>query len=216
MNNVSSRQQELLSTPRWRWLGELVELWYADPLSAADGSTAEEIDAASARVGLALPVALREWFELVGNRLRESADTPATPSRLWSRDGHLAVWTENQGVWNLVVEGGDKDADPVCSCDDAEHFDYPLVRLSAALHGMLLSDTLAGAAAPVAPFEDRRGPLGRLGDRVRAGCWRTSPTGPRCSACRPCPCQGNRTIRARRSATPRPWSGTTRTGPRCG
>lgn len=161
---TTDRQRHLLAARRWEWLGEYLRLWCAEPLKADDGSSAEEIAAAEARVG-PLPAALREWFELVGARLRDVQDSPATPARLWVDDGHLGVWHENQGAWNIVATprpDGRWDDDPMCVAD--EGFDFGPAPLSAALHAMTLSDTLVGATAG-----GGEGPLGLLGQQVRGG-----------------------------------------------
>ena len=70
---MTDQQRNLLGTLRWGWLREFVEVWYAEPLTAEDGSTAEQLTTAEERVG-PLPVALREWFTLVGARLRSTQD----------------------------------------------------------------------------------------------------------------------------------------------
>lgn len=64
----------------------MLDRWYADPLTAADGSAPEDIAAAAARVGGRLPDGLAEWFTLVGDRLREIQDAPATPGTLRGDD----------------------------------------------------------------------------------------------------------------------------------
>lgn len=149
-------QAALLATDRWRWLADVLDRWYAEPLTAADGSTPEEI----AATGTVLPTVLAEWFTLVGNRLRPVQDAPATPKDL-DEDGAVVVWTENQGCWAIRVDGpGD---DPVCVLDD-DAYPFTPARLTATLHGMLLGDTLVGAWSG-----HRIGPLGRLAPGVRGG-----------------------------------------------
>jgi hypothetical protein len=95
--SVSPRQRNLLETPRWQWLGPFIDRWFADPLRSGDGCAPEEIRAAAERISVELPIALVEWFELVGRRLEETQDAPATPSRLHAVRGRPVVWTENQG-----------------------------------------------------------------------------------------------------------------------
>lgn len=167
---MTERQEYLLGTGRWEWLGETLGTWYAEPLAAGDGSTLEEIAAAEERVG-PLPAVLREWFELVGARLRDVQDYPATPARLRVDDeGCLVAWHENQGCWDIrAVPGPDGrwDDDPVCVGN--EDYEFGPVPLSVALHAMTLSETLAGAWSTV-PYSDvLEGPLGLLGDQVRGG-----------------------------------------------
>ncbi|MCL2091894.1 MAG: hypothetical protein FWH11_11985 [Micrococcales bacterium] len=46
--SLSVDQSRLLATDRWRWLPEVLERWYAEPLTAADGASRDKIDAAKA------------------------------------------------------------------------------------------------------------------------------------------------------------------------
>ncbi|GLZ77252.1 hypothetical protein Afil01_20590 [Actinorhabdospora filicis] len=144
-------QAALLAAPRWAWLPDVLERWYATPLRAADSATPPE----------GLPGVLAEWFTLVGSRLREVQDSPATPGRL-ARDGELVeVWTENQGCWSLLAGPGE---DPVCELDDGGYFPaFAPAPLSAVLRGMLMSDTL------VAAWSGEPGALGPLAPGVRGG-----------------------------------------------
>ncbi|MEU5696862.1 hypothetical protein [Actinosynnema sp. NPDC020468] len=153
---VSAAQRELLDTDRWAWLRDVVDRWYAEPLTAADGSPPADLEAAAARVGGALPVGLAEWFTLVGRRLRAVQDCPATPGAVRRDGAGVVVWTENQDVWSLVVR-----ADGVCVVED---FPFPPTPVATAVHGMVLGDTLVGAWAG-----SMTGPLGRLADSVRGG-----------------------------------------------
>lgn len=155
---VSDVQRALLATGRWAWLGDVIDRWYADPLSAVDGGSPEEIAAAAQRVGGALPVGVVEWFTLVGRRLRAVQDAAATPGTVRGHDDGVVVWTENQGAWRLVTR-----PDGACVVDD-ENFPFPPTPLAQALHGMVLSDTLVGVWTGT-----RIGPLGRLAPDVRGG-----------------------------------------------
>ncbi|MEI2730873.1 MAG: hypothetical protein V9G08_02490 [Dermatophilaceae bacterium] len=162
----SDRQAELLATDRWAWLGPFVERWYADPLTAGDGSPPEGLAVAETRLGAPLPAALAEWFELVGRRLEPVQDSPATPLSLTEIDGRPVVWAENQWVWAIVADPASEDGDdPRCTLADNDDWTAPDAALSRTVHGMILSDTLVGVWAG-----QRRGPLGRLGDQVRGGC----------------------------------------------
>ncbi len=52
---------------RWSLLKDFVAEWHT-PLQEGDGYAAEELDAAEQRLGLKLPAALREWYQLAGKR----------------------------------------------------------------------------------------------------------------------------------------------------
>ena len=159
---LSSRQNHLLQTDRWEPLRRFVELWYAEPLSQDSGVLPEEIDATVERLGAPLPVALTEWFELVGRRLRNVQDAPRRLDQIEIGDGTIDVWVENQGVWSICAPMDEED--PLCRLDRDTSFVFPATPLSRTLLGMVVSDTLVGAWAG-----SRIGPLGTLGPSVRGG-----------------------------------------------
>lgn len=156
--SLSGRQRDLLTVERWSWLGALVDTWYADPLTAEDGSTPDDLAAIEHDIGHPLPVELAEWFTLVGNRLEDVQDIPARPDQTWVVDDRVCVWVENQGVWCIVA-----DQDGLCRSTEEDHFQIEPVPVSAAVRGMVLSDMLFGAG----PGPAGRGPLGRLAGSVR-------------------------------------------------
>jgi len=152
----------LLATDRWRPLGDFVERWYARPIGDDDGHSSLEVERAVGRVGATLPIALTEWFELLGRRLRAVQDVPPRLEQLAIVDGRITVWHENQGVWTIVAPA-DVGDDPICRVID-DTFASPDAPLSRTLLGMLVSDTLIGAWAGT-----HVGPLGELRATVRGG-----------------------------------------------
>lgn len=52
---------------RWSLLTDFAAEWHS-PLQEGDGYSAAELDAAEQRLGLKLPLALREWYRLMGRR----------------------------------------------------------------------------------------------------------------------------------------------------
>jgi len=179
---LSADQSRLLATDRWRWLQEVLETWYAEPLTAADGTSTDELATVLIRrrptTGRpttpdemwpgALPEVLVEWFLLVGNRLRDVRDSPATPKSLYGDQDGIAMWTENkaesEGWWTLLV-----GHDGQCFVND-DRFEFPTVPLPTALHAMVLSDTLVGVnhGGGWDPWgKEWIGPLGKISDRVR-------------------------------------------------
>lgn len=98
---------------RWDLMRGFFARWYG-ALEVADGCGREEVDAAEARLGFAIPVALREWYELAGKR--ESVwcvqDRWLRPGELHVESGHLILGVENQGVviWGIPL-GAVNDAD---------------------------------------------------------------------------------------------------------
>ena len=99
-------------------------------------------------LGLPLPAALREWFELLGHRLQAVRDIPATPQDIQVRDGVIEAWRGGEGDWSLVTPGGE---DPVLRLGGNE------APLSTWLAAMLMSETLVGACQG-----ELQGPLGLL------------------------------------------------------
>ncbi len=80
-------------------------------LQEGDGYSAEELDAAEHRLGLTLPLALREWCRLAGRRMDIMAmqnflDSPGE-LEIMDENGLLVFYCENQ----QVVEWGVQEAD---------------------------------------------------------------------------------------------------------
>jgi len=169
--SLSALQTTLISTDRWRWLLDVLDRWYAVPLSSEDGATPAEIAEAVVAMRLddqprwdaGLPDVLAEWFQLVAHRLHSVEGGPATLPELWGDPGGVLVWWD--GSWGLLV-----DQTGSCFIDDDE-FEFPPVPLPAVLHAMVLSDTVDGvwSAAQNSLGGERVGPLGRIADKVRGG-----------------------------------------------
>ncbi|RRD06317.1 SMI1/KNR4 family protein [Arachnia propionica] len=131
--------------------------WHRDPLVAADGCTAEELAVIEERLGLPLPAVLREWFEILGHRLRAVQDPAATPETI-TRDGdRIVIWTEDQEAWLLLVPAGGDD--PVAELEFSPH-ELPT---SVWLTGMLISECLGAMWS----WNDGTGPLGEFRPGVR-------------------------------------------------
>jgi hypothetical protein len=141
----------------------LVDRWYFNPLSDTDGHAPLEIEQVARQLGVSLPAALSEWFELVGQRLRFVQDSPRLLRELSVEDDRLRVWTENQGVWSIFapLDAGD---DPVCVIRGDTNGSHN-ESLSRMLLGMLVSDTLVGGWSGSSQF----GSLGELRSTVRSG-----------------------------------------------
>jgi hypothetical protein len=159
---LTDRRRQLLDTDHWRALGTFIERWYAQPLSDSDGHTPIEIEQVARRLGVPLPAALAEWYELVGRRLRNVQDSPTLLGELTIEDGSVCVWTENQGVWSIhaPIDAGD---DPVCRLG-GDFSASPNEPLSHVLFGMLVSDTMVGDWSGTGI-----GSLGELRSTVRGG-----------------------------------------------
>lgn len=151
---MSERQQELLDTPRWQQAGRVID-WHMEGLGAADGCSPEEIARIEERLGLPLPTALREWFELLGHRLQAVRDIPATPQDIQLRDGLIEVWRAAAGEWSLTAPSGE---DPTLQLGGNE------APLSTWLAAMLMSETLVGACQG-----ELQGPLGLLYFSIMGG-----------------------------------------------
>ncbi|MFF2075846.1 SMI1/KNR4 family protein [Kitasatospora sp. NPDC058162] len=81
---------------------------WGEPLGSQDGFTGAELDAAEQRLGLRLPVALREAYRLFGRRadLTSCQDVLLTPDELYVLDGALVYRAENQGCahWGVLLD----------------------------------------------------------------------------------------------------------------
>ncbi|MFD4658784.1 SMI1/KNR4 family protein [Kitasatospora sp. NPDC058444] len=82
--------------------------YWGEPLGPGDGFTDAELDAAERRLGLRLPVALREAYRLFGRRadLTSSQDVLLTPDELHVLDGALVYRAENQACahWGVLLD----------------------------------------------------------------------------------------------------------------
>ena len=113
----------LLSPPdRWTLVKRFVAHWH-EPLREGQGYGASELDAAERRLGFPLPVALREWYQLAGQRkdLTARQDRLLSPSVLKAEHGMLFFHVENQGccLWGVRREDVGHENPPVFMRDDA-------------------------------------------------------------------------------------------------
>ena len=105
---------------RWSLLQDFIAEWHS-PLKPGDGYSAAELDAAEKRLGLKLPLALREWYQLAGKRkdITAAQNFLRSPDRLYTQeeDGArvLCFYTENQAVvnWGVLVSDLNLDDPPV-------------------------------------------------------------------------------------------------------
>ncbi|MFF9566598.1 hypothetical protein [Streptomyces sp. NPDC014685] len=103
----------------WRFIRAFARDWSQRPLAEADGCTPAELDAARARLDLPLPTALREAYQLLGNRkdLTDNQDSLLAPQDLHLDEdrGVLVFRVENQACayWGIRVTDLDQDDPPV-------------------------------------------------------------------------------------------------------
>ena len=108
---------------RWSLLTDFVAEWYS-PLQEDDGYSVKELDAAEQRLGLNLPLALREWYRLMGRRkdIVAMQNSLAAPEELeiMEENGVLVFYCENQQVvkWG-IQESALALADPPVWLDDS-------------------------------------------------------------------------------------------------
>lgn len=154
----------ILQHPRWEPLERFVARWYAEPLGET-GLRWEDVGAVESKLGCKFPLAVREWYTLVGHRFDDvNQDRPVRLSEQRVDDGRIGLWTENQGNWNVEVVADDGEEDPPISVE-GEVFSPPdSATASEALLGMVYSDTLVGVWAGCGV-----GPLGSLRDDVGGG-----------------------------------------------
>ena len=99
---------------------DFIAEWHG-PLEDGDGYSAAELDAAEQRLGLKLPMALREWYGLAGKRkdLTAVQNFLRSPDRVYIReeDGArvLYFYTENQEEpnWGILARDLGLDDPPV-------------------------------------------------------------------------------------------------------
>ncbi|MYS82959.1 hypothetical protein [Embleya scabrispora] len=130
---------------------EFIRAFAADrteAIGAADGYDPAELDASAARLGVRLPTALRELYELLGRRgdLTSNHDVLLAPDRLYVEDGVLVFREENQGVawWGVRPDGDDPAvlARYGMAAQPADPWSAWLPRLSMAAVEIVLSEIL--------------------------------------------------------------------------
>jgi hypothetical protein len=97
---------------RWHLASQFLQHWIR-PLTAEDRVSPLRLDAAESRLGLRLPVALREWYLRLGcsGDVWSVQDTFLTPEGLRVQDDLLVFYVENQTVWYMGVRLDDLDSD---------------------------------------------------------------------------------------------------------
>ena len=87
----------------WRHVAGLLSDWYGD--WSAPTTKPGELDGAEARLGFALPAALRELYERFGQRTDawNVQDVLSAPHELCVDQGHLVIACENQGVHRWAI-----------------------------------------------------------------------------------------------------------------
>ncbi|MFJ8828363.1 SMI1/KNR4 family protein [Streptomyces sp. NPDC102467] len=136
----------------WEFVRGFAAHW-TTPLSEGDGWDEADLVAAEERLGLRLPVALREVYQLLGRRrdLTSNHDVLLAPAELYvdaSREG-LVFRHENQGAasWGVLLADLAKEDPGVFIRADladktAEKWDSWLERLSLAFVEIVLSESL--------------------------------------------------------------------------
>ncbi len=97
---------------RWHLASDFIEHWIR-PMSESDRVSTRRLDEAEDRLGLRLPIALREWYERLGCQgdLWSVQDLFPPPEGLRGRGELLVFCVENQAVWSIGVGLHDLDVD---------------------------------------------------------------------------------------------------------
>ncbi|MEU9318507.1 SMI1/KNR4 family protein [Streptomyces sp. NPDC048295] len=137
----------------WRFIRAFARDWSRHPLAGADGHTPADLDAAQARLGLPMPAALREAYQLLGRRrdLTDNQDSLLAPQDLYVDEdrGVLVFRVENQSCayWGIRVTDLDQEDPPVVARADlvrptADDWEAWLGRVSIAFVEIVLSEAL--------------------------------------------------------------------------
>lgn len=135
---------------RWARLDALLTRWFPTPPDRS-GLAGEAIDAAEGKLGAALPLALREWYQRYGGRrdVWSLQDTLLLPHELMVKQGVLIFVREAQCVveWGVRLEDLDAEDPPVVvsDCSDRESWcvecpDVSTFALAFALMNVKFSD----------------------------------------------------------------------------
>ncbi|MFG2215586.1 SMI1/KNR4 family protein [Streptomyces sp. NPDC048685] len=137
----------------WRFVRAFARDWSRRPLTEADGYALADLDAAQARLGLPLPAALRDAYQLLGRRpdLTDNQDSLLAPKDLYldADRGVLVFRVENQSCayWGIRITDLDQDDPPVVVRADlvrptADDWAAWLGRVSVAFVEIALSEAL--------------------------------------------------------------------------
>ncbi|WP_406529950.1 SMI1/KNR4 family protein [Streptomyces sp. I8-5] len=137
----------------WRFVRAFARDWSRRPLTEADGYAPADLDAAQARLGLPLPAALRDAYQLLGRRpdLTDNQDSLLAPKDLYldADRGVLVFRVENQSCayWGIRATDLDQDDPPVVVRADlvrptADDWAAWLGRVSVAFVEIVLSEAL--------------------------------------------------------------------------
>ncbi|MGQ7749820.1 SMI1/KNR4 family protein [Streptomyces sp. WC2508] len=137
----------------WRFVRAFARDWSRRPLTEADGYAPADLDAAQARLGLPLPAALRDAYQLLGRRpdLTDNQDSLLAPKDLYldADRGVLVFRVENQSCayWGIRITDLDQDDPPVVVRADlvrptADDWAAWLGRVSVAFVEIVLSEAL--------------------------------------------------------------------------
>jgi hypothetical protein len=134
----------------WNFIRGFAATWRS-PLADGDGWSEADLDAAEARLGLRLPAALREAYQLFGRRtdLTSLQDVLLSPADLKVKDQALVFRVENQAAvfWGIPTAELEQPDPPVVLRMDladkgAERWDSWLDRFSHACVELVLSESL--------------------------------------------------------------------------
>lgn len=135
----------------WDFVRWFADAWTGCPLRAEDGCAQNELATAEADLGFELPAALREGFELFGQRddLTRQQDPLVRPTGLYVDDalnGVLIFRHENQGCayWGIPLDEIEQE-DPPVLVESSEGWIPFFDRMSLAWVELVLSESLFGA-----------------------------------------------------------------------
>lgn len=145
----------LARRPRWRAFAAFVARWFVRPLQDHSGTPSVLLDAVERKLG-ALPLALREWYELCGRRpdvLGNVQDRATEPDELRpDEEGLVAVYVQSQGAlaWGVRREDLDRDDPAAFMSENPGRVALACDSLAAFLHRMVVHQSFARRGAVVA------------------------------------------------------------------
>ncbi len=174
----------------WRFVARFAEYWLRDPLAAASGVSAEQIEALEAELGIRLPPAVREFHGLVGRRrdLFSNQDVllSIVQRQMYVDEGALIVRHENQGAcrWGILLEHLDHEDPPVVVladlADKSQEQWEPWTRTfsAAVIAWLVYESSMRPDVGDLATEFDRPGDLAEVTGRGRPLAIAPFPVGP--------------------------------------
>ena len=94
---------------RWQFLIDFIDGYFERPIDENSGNTTNEIEEMEAKLEINLPLAVKEWFLLVGRRadITSAFDQNTLLTNLSLQNNFLSLYWESQMLWDCGIRALD-------------------------------------------------------------------------------------------------------------